>query len=181
MKSEEYIVASLGTLRNAHSEILASPPLIATSVKIGICRPESPASPTFFCRMPNCGSATFEQVGPTMTSQSAEAIRRVTEMPSSAVQRSSKNSTTILPRVPSASLTPPALLISSAAASIAASLLTPNERTTPDFAPMPAILTVRSCADRHGGQAEREGSERGGDRESQGFHAFLLRGSAIFC
>jgi hypothetical protein len=41
-------------------------------------------------------------------------------------------------------LIPPALLISSAAASIAASLLTPNERTTPDLAPKPAIFTVRS-------------------------------------
>ena len=80
-------------------------------------------------------------------------------MPSSAVQRSSKNSTTILPRVPSPSLTPPALLISSAAASIAASLLTPNERTTPDLAPKPAILTVRSCAAAPEGEAERECGE----------------------
>ena len=47
---------------------------------------------------------------------------------------------------PSASFTPPALLITSAAASIAASLLTPKERTGPVFAPKPAILMVFSCA-----------------------------------
>ena len=34
----------------------------------------------------------------------------------------------------------------SAAASIAASLLMPNERTTPDFAPNPVMRTVFSCA-----------------------------------
>ena len=53
---------------------------------------------------------------------------------------------TILPLVPSPSLTPPALLIWSAAASSAALLLMPNERTTPDMAPKPEILTWRSCA-----------------------------------
>jgi hypothetical protein len=37
-------------------------------------------------------------------------------------------------------------LILSAAASIAASLLMPKERTTPDFAPKPVILIVFSCA-----------------------------------
>ena len=64
--------------------------------------------------------------------------------------------------------------MSSAAASIAASLLTPNERTTPDLAPKPAILMVRSCAAAPKAEAEREGSERGGDRESE-----LLMGSSF--
>ena len=120
---------------------------MATSVKIGNCRPESPASSIFFCRMPNSGSATFEQVGPTAKIASLEAMRRTTEMPSSALQRSSRNSTTNFALLPSPSVTPPALLISSAAAFNAASLLMPNERTTPDLAPKPVILTVRSCAD----------------------------------
>ena len=83
------MVASLGTLRNAHCEILARPTLIATSVNTGNCRPESLASSTFFCRMPNSGSATFEHVGPTATSASVPAMRRMTEMPSAASQRSS--------------------------------------------------------------------------------------------
>src|SRR5262249_46005020 len=101
---ELYISDSLGTLRKAHSEILASPPLIATSVKIGNCKPESVVSPAFFCSTPNRGSATFEQVGPTAISVGPAAMRRTTEMPSSAVQRSSRNSTSILPVAPSASL-----------------------------------------------------------------------------
>src|SRR5215475_6865356 len=53
---------------------------------------------------------------------------------------------TILALEPSASVTPPCWLTTSAAASSAASLLIPNERTTPDLAPKPAILTVLSCA-----------------------------------
>src|SRR5262245_11917039 len=52
----------------------------------------------------------------------------------------------ILALEPSASVTPPCWLTTSAAASSAASLLIPNERTTPDLAPKPAILTVLSCA-----------------------------------
>ncbi len=96
--------------------------------------------------MPNRDSATFEQVGPTATKASVEAMRRTTEMPSSALQRSSRKSTVSLALVPSPSVTPPALLISSAAAFIAASLLMPKTRTTPDFAPKPVIFTVRSCA-----------------------------------
>ena len=111
LKSVVYISVSLGTLRKAHSEILASPILMATSVKTGNCRPVSPASPTFFCRTPNNGSATLEQVGPTATSASPEAMRRSTEMPSSALQRSSRKSMTILPLAPSPRVTPPALLI----------------------------------------------------------------------
>src|SRR5215207_4272395 len=142
-----YISNSLGTLRNDHSEILARPPLAATSAMIGNCSPESEASPAFFCRMPNSDSATFEQVGPTAMNASLEAMRRTTEMPSSALQRSSRNSTDIFALLPSPSVTPPDLLISSAAAFIAASLLMPNTRTTPDLAPKPVILTVRSCAD----------------------------------
>ncbi len=47
---------------------------------------------------------------------------------------------------PSPSVTPPDALICSAAAFMAASLLIPNTRTTPDLAPNPVILTVRSCA-----------------------------------
>src|SRR5262245_7461651 len=141
-----YISNSLGTLRNAHSDILARPPLAATSAMIGNCKPLSEASPTFFCRMPNRDSATLEQVGPTAIKASLEAIRRTTEMPSSALQRSSRNSTENFTFVPSPSVRPPALLISSAAAFIAASLLMPKTRTTPDFAPKPVIFTVCSCA-----------------------------------
>ncbi len=114
---------------------------------IGNCKPVSDASPTFFCRIPNRDSATFEQVGPTATNASVDAMRRTTEMPSSALQRSSRNSMVSLALAPSPSVTPPALLISSAAAFNAASLFTPNTRTTPDLAPKPVILTVRSCAD----------------------------------
>src|SRR5438876_4946171 len=84
--SDLYISSSLGTLRNDHSEILARPPLAATSAMIGNCSPLSEASPTFFCRMPNSDSATFEQVGPTATKASVEAMRRTTDMPSSALQ-----------------------------------------------------------------------------------------------
>src|SRR5262245_20334931 len=142
--SDFYISNSVGTLRNDHSEIFASPPLAATSAMIGNCSPLSEASPTFFCRMPNSDSATFEQVGPTATNASVDAMRRTTEMPSSALQRSSRNSTVNLALLPSPSVTPPALLITSAAAFKAASLLTPNTRTTPDLAPNPVILTVRS-------------------------------------
>src|SRR5262245_49282047 len=145
--SDLYISNSLGTLRNDHSEIFASPPLAATSAMIGNCSPVSDASPTFFWRMPNSDSATFEQVGPTATKASVEAMRRMTEMPSSALQRSSRNSMKNLPFAPSPSRTPPELLISSAAAFSAASLFTPNTRTTPDLAPNPVILTTRSCAD----------------------------------
>src|SRR5262245_37942609 len=144
--SDLYISNSLGTLRNDHSEILASPPLAATSAMMGNCSPLSDASPTFFCRIPNSDSATLEQVGPTATNASDEAMRRTTEMPSSALQRSSRNSTVNLALVPSPNVIPPALLISSAAAFIAASLLMPNTRTTPDLAPKPVILTVRSWA-----------------------------------
>src|SRR5215510_11099462 len=145
--SDLYISNSLGTFRNDHSEILASPPLAATSAMMGNCRPLSDASPTFFCRIPKSDSATLEQVGPTATKASVEAMRRTTEMPSSALQRSSRNSITNFALLPSPSVTPPALLISSAAAFNAASLLMPNTRTTPDLAPKPVILTVRSCAD----------------------------------
>ena len=144
--SDLYISNSLGTFRNDHSEILASPPLAATSAMMGNCRPLSDASPTFFCRIPKSDSATLEQVGPTATKASVEAMRRTTEMPSSALQRSSRNSTVSLALLPSPSVTPPALLISSAPAFIAASLLMPNTRTTPDLAPKPVILTVRSWA-----------------------------------
>src|SRR5262245_37389192 len=133
--SDLYISNSLGTLRNDHSEIFARPPLAATSAMIGNCRPLSDPSPTFFCRMPNNDSATLEQVGPTATKASDDAIRRTTEMPSSALQRSSRNSIANLAFVPSPSVTPPDLLISSAAAFNAASLLMPNTRTTPDLAP----------------------------------------------
>ena len=84
-----YIISSLGTLRNAQSEIFARPPLMAVSVKIGICSPESLVSPRFFCRIPNSGSATFEQVGPTAIKASVPAIRRTTEIPSSALHLSS--------------------------------------------------------------------------------------------
>src|SRR5262244_2546459 len=142
--SDLYISNSLGTLRNDHSEILASPPLAATSAMMGNCRPLSVVSPTFFCRIPKSDSATLEQVGPTATKASVEAMRRTTEMPSSALQRSSRNSTVSLALLPSPSVTPPALLISSAAAFNAASLLMPNTRTQPDLAPKPVILTVRS-------------------------------------
>src|SRR6266851_7329710 len=145
--SDLYISSSLGTFRNDHSEIFASPPFAATSAMIGNCNPESDTSPTFFCRMPNSDSATFEQVGPTATKASVEAMRRMTEMPSSALQRSSRNSIANLALEPSPRVTPPALLIASAAALSAASLLTPNTRTTPDLAPKPVILTVRSWAD----------------------------------
>src|SRR5262245_53467922 len=141
-----YISNSLGTLRNAHSEILASPVFAATSAMIGNCSPLSEASPTFFCRMRQSDSATFEQVGPTAMKASLEAMRRTTEMPSSALQRSSRNSIANLAFAPSPRVTPPALLISSAAAFSAASLLMPNTRTTPDLAPKPVILTVSSCA-----------------------------------
>src|SRR5882762_99969 len=144
--SDLYISNSLGTLRNAHSEILASPPFAATSAMMGNCSPVSEASPAFFCRTPNRDSATFEQVGPTATNASVDAMRRTTEMPSSALQRSSRNSIANLPLLPSPSVTPPDVLIASAAAFKAASLLTPKTRTTPDLAPNPVILTVRSCA-----------------------------------
>ena len=70
-----------------------------------------------------------------------------TEMPSSALQRSSRNSIASLALLPSPSVTPPALLICSAAAFMAASLLMPKIRTMPDLAPKPVILTVRSCAE----------------------------------
>src|SRR4030095_15509169 len=120
--SDLYMSNSLGTLRNAHSEILASPPLAATSAMIGNCNPVSEASPAFFCRMPNSDSATFEQVGPTATNASVEAMRRTTEMPSSALQRSSRNSIANLALLPSPSVTPPALLITSAAGFSAAGL-----------------------------------------------------------
>src|SRR6266849_6391818 len=143
--SDLYISNSLGTLRNDHSESFARPSLAATSAMIGNCSPLSDASPTFFCRIPNSDSATLEQVGPTATKASLEAMRRTTEMPSSALQRSSRNSMLNLAFAPSPSVTPPALLISSAAAFNAASLLTPNTRTTPDLAPKPVILTMRSC------------------------------------
>src|SRR5229473_4322912 len=146
VNSDLYISNLLGTLRNADSEILASPPFAATSAMIGNCSPLSELSPTFFSRMPNSDSATFEQVGPTATKASVEAMRRMTEMPSSALQRSSRNSMTNLALLPSPNVTPPALLISSAAAFNAASLLMPNTRTTPDLAPKPVILTVRSWA-----------------------------------
>ena len=158
--SDLYISNSLGTLRNAHSEILASPPLAATSAMIGNCSPLSDASPAFFCRMPNSDSATLEQVGPTATKASVEAMRRTTEMPSSALQRSSRNSIANLALLPSPSVTPPALLISSAAAFRAASLLTPKTRTTPDLAPKPVILTVRSCADAGAEQASASAPQR---------------------
>ena len=68
-------------------------------------------------------------------------------MPSSALQRSSRNSIANLALLPSPSVTPPASLIVSAAAFMAASLLMPKTRTTPDLAPKPVILTVRSCAE----------------------------------
>ena len=141
-----YISLSLGTLRNAHSEIFARPPLIAVSVNTGIRRPESPASSTLRWRMPNRGSATFEQVGPTATRASELAILRRTEMPSSALQRSSSKDISIMAMVPSPSLTPPWPLMCSTAACMTASVLMPNERTMPDFAPKPAIFTTRSAA-----------------------------------
>lgn len=95
-------------------------------------------SPTFFCRMPNTGSATLLQVGPMATIASGcEAMRRSALMPSSALQRSSRYSTTSLALAPSASVRPPALLIYSAGAFIAASLLRPKIRTTPLLAPKP--------------------------------------------
>src|SRR6266852_1646074 len=84
--SDLYISSSLGTLRNDHSEIFASPPFAATSAMIGNCKPLSDASPTFFWRIPNNDSATLEQVGPTATKASDDAMRRTTEMPSSALQ-----------------------------------------------------------------------------------------------
>ena len=52
----------------------------------------------------------------------------------------------ILAMVPSPSFTPPASLMDCTAAVSTASELTPNERSGPDFAPQPAILTVRSAA-----------------------------------
>ena len=48
--------------------------------------------------------------------------------------------------VPSPSFTPPASLMDCTAALSTASELTPNERNGPDFAPQPAIFTVRSSA-----------------------------------
>ena len=48
--------------------------------------------------------------------------------------------------VPSPSFTPPESLMDCTAALSTASELTPNERNGPDFAPQPAILTVRSSA-----------------------------------
>ena len=120
--------------------------MIAVSVNTGTCRPESPASSTERCKMPKRGSATFEQVGPTATSASELAILRRTEMPSSALQRSSSKVSSIMAMVPSPSLTPPWLFKCSTAACMTASVLTPNERTTPDLAPKPAIFTVRSAA-----------------------------------
>ena len=159
--SDLYMSNSLGTLRNAHSEILASPPLAATSAMIGNCSPVSDASPAFFCRTPNSDSATFEQVGPTATKASVDAMRRTTEMPSSALQRSSRNSIANLPLLPSPSVTPPAALIASAAAFSAASLLTPKMRTTPDLAPKPVILTVRSCAEVGAAKGKRKRAQRG--------------------
>ena len=167
--SDLYISNSLGTLRNDHSEIFARPPLAATSAMIGNCSPLSDASPTFFCRMPNSDSATLEQVGPTATKASLEAMRRTTEMPSSALQRSSRNSMANLALLPSPSVTPPALLISSAAAFIAASLLMPNTRTTPDLAPKPVILTVRSWAN---APSDTSSAARAEQNCSQSFHGF---------
>ena len=96
--------------------------------------------------MPNRGSATFEQVGPTATRASELAILRRTEMPSSALQRSSSKLISSMAMEPSPSLTPPWTLMCSTAACMTASVLMPNERTTPDFAPKPAIFTVRSSA-----------------------------------
>jgi hypothetical protein len=88
--------------------------------------------------MPNTGSATLLQVGPIATKASGcAAIRRITLMPSSALQRSSRYSMTSFALAPSPSVTPPALLIWSAAAFIAASLFRPKIRTTPLFAPKP--------------------------------------------
>ena len=140
------MVGSWGTLRNDHSEIFASPGLIAVSVKIGNCSPESPAASTFCWRIPKRGSATLEQVGPMATSQSSLASFRTTEMPSSALHRSSTKVVTILARVPSARRMPPALLISSTAMSNTALELIPKPRMTPLMAPTPAILIARSWA-----------------------------------
>ena len=56
-----------------HPEICARPAFTATSVNTGKRRPESLSSDTFFWRMPNSGSATLEQVGPTAISTSLDA------------------------------------------------------------------------------------------------------------
>src|SRR5262245_10929017 len=178
--SDLYISKSLGTLRNDHSEIFASPPLAATSAMIGNCSPLSDASPTFFCRMPNSDSATFEQVGPTATKASLEAMRRTTEMPSSALQRSSRNSMADLALLPAPSVMPPALLISSAAAFMAASLLMPNTRTTPDLAPKPVILTVRSWADAGPDANSAAPASSAADRTARAFMGFLHRMTSGF-
>src|SRR5438552_13049395 len=62
--SDLYISNSLGTFRNDHSEIFASPPFAATSAMIGNCNPESDTSPTFFCRMPRSEEHTSELQSP---------------------------------------------------------------------------------------------------------------------
>ena len=49
----------------------------------------------------------------------------------------------------------------------------PNTRTTPDLAPKPVILTVRSWARRALGDKKRRAGEQRRNCNSQGFHGFL--------
>ena len=65
--------AHAGCFSMALANSLAKAGFTATSVKTGKRRPESLSSDTFFWRIPNSGSATFEHVGPTAISTSLDA------------------------------------------------------------------------------------------------------------
>src|SRR5712691_11407599 len=144
LKARSNMAGSFPTLRKAHGEILARPNLIAVSVKNRNCSPVSVASPSRFWRIPNTGSATLEQVGPSEKSTLSEsASRRTTVSPSSALQASSYTDWTILTRLPW-TITPPASLISSTARAERPLELLPMYAAGPLSAHIPPMRSVPS-------------------------------------
>ena len=142
--TKSYMAGSSGVLRNTQGDSLASPNLVAMSVKKRSWSPLSEASPSFFWSVPKTGSATDEQPGPReKITLSTVARRFTTASPCSALQASSCAWSASFTRLPSTT-SPPASLISSTARLARPYAALPKKAAGPLSGHMPPILTVPS-------------------------------------
>src|SRR5438034_3400202 len=142
--TKSYMPGSSGVLRNAQGESLASPNLVAMSVKKRSWRPVSDRSSSFFWSVPNTGSATDEQPGPNEKSTLSTVARRLTTAsPCSATHASSCEYSASFTRLPPTT-SPPASLISSTARLARPNAALPKKEAGPLSGHMPPILTVPS-------------------------------------
>src|SRR3989442_3354780 len=84
--TKSYMAGSSGVLRNTQGDSLASPNLVAMSVKKRSWSPLSEASPSFFWSVPKTGSATDEQPGPREKITLSTVARRRSEEHTSELQ-----------------------------------------------------------------------------------------------